>query len=136
MTLCIYSKLPMRLTFFLALFAGVSTQAPAQNQPSGPSFSCERAHSATEKMICGDVELSRLDRDLSSAFVALSAQPGTDNKALRTDEDFWLAGKRNLCSSKECLVLAYRSRIDDLNDRSLRLASPAAYDETKPFPID
>lgn len=45
----------------------IQPRVPAADIP-GPSFPCEHARSAVEKMLCADAELARLDRRLASLF--------------------------------------------------------------------
>jgi uncharacterized protein len=124
------------IIFFLAscVLAG-SFSARAAQTPSGPSFNCARAQTDIQRTICADEKLSALDRELADTFNALKGQPGTDAVALQKEEMHWLASERNKCSSNDCIAQAYTSRIAALRDRSLHAASPAAYDETRPFPI-
>ncbi len=43
----------------------------------GAGFDCARAASKVEKLICGDAELSRLDEEMSSVYLA--AMKDTDH---------------------------------------------------------
>ena len=100
-----------------------------------PSFPCNRARSYAETTICATPELAAADRDLAETYLNVSSQGGIDPKALRTDEDRWLADVRSRCTTSACLRDAYATRKQELLDQSARAASPAAWEETRPFPI-
>ena len=85
-------------------------------------------------MICASAELSALDRKLASDYEATVHQANIDGKKLQTDEGQWLRETRNRCTTEACLKTAYRARDDAILDMSLRAASPAAYEDTVPFP--
>ena len=109
--------------------------APALAVDSGgPSFDCSRANSTVNKLICSTPELSALDRELAEMFQNMSGQAAFDAKALRREEDAWLADMHRRCNDAACIRTAYQQRLAQLRERSLRAASPAAYAETKPFP--
>ena len=99
-------------TFCLAVPA-----APVHGQGAAPkpSFACTKARTAAERLICGDVELARLDRILSDLFaetrsLLLNAQQGAQADA---DQRAWLA-KRNRCTAVQCLRQQYFNRIAEL----------------------
>ncbi len=100
---------------------------------SGPSFSCAHVTSHVNKLICASGSLSALDRELALVFDNMRGQP-MDQKKLRADEDAWLATLKRDCSDSACIQKRYESRIAELKDQSLHAASPAAYEETRPFP--
>jgi uncharacterized protein len=119
------------------IFAGCVFLLPiATGQAATASLDCARAHSATNRLICGTPELAALDRRLGDVYLSLKGQGGTDIKALAADENDWLKDVRDRCADAACLGAVYRKRIDELLDRSRRQASPASYDETRPFPAD
>jgi hypothetical protein len=57
-----------------------------------------------------------------------------DQKKLRSDEDAWLTSVQRDCKDAACVQRKYEERLAELRDQSLRVASPAAYEETRPFP--
>ncbi|MGA8025505.1 MAG: hypothetical protein WB992_00040 [Bryobacteraceae bacterium] len=113
----------------IVLLAAVGGAAPE----SGPSFSCAHVTSKVNKLICGSPKVSALDRQLAMLFNNMQGQP-LDRKGLRQDEDRWLGALQRECSDDACVQTRYEERIAELKDESLRVASPAAYDETLPFP--
>lgn len=120
-----------RFPAICTLLAGLQLVA-AQTPETGPSFSCAHVTSQVNKLICGSSSLSALDRQLATVFNNMRGQP-LDQKKLRADEDAWLAGMQRDCSDAACIQSRYQARIQELRDRSLRAASPAAYAETRPF---
>jgi hypothetical protein len=84
-------------------------------------------------MICDSSELSALDRELANVFNNMRGQP-IDQKKLRADEDAWLKNLLHDCTDQACVKSRYVARLSELRDQSLRAASPAAYEETRPFP--
>lgn len=95
----------------------------------GASFDCAKATTKVEKMICADPELSALDENLSKAFKeAMSAT--NDKEQLKKDQKIWqkivrdkwctegrsdtYGIKQKINSHRECLVNAYRNRINIL----------------------
>jgi uncharacterized protein len=99
----------------------------------GPGFNCTYAKSLAEKLICTTPELAKLDRQLAELYENTRYQGGIDAKALRKSEDKWLQENRDVCTDVPCIERAYAQRIDLLTEQSMRAASPAAYDETRPF---
>jgi hypothetical protein len=103
---------------------------------AAPSFDCAKVTAQVNRMICASPGLSALDAKLAADFDNTRFQGGIDGKALRAQEDSWLKTVRNTCATVACLKAAYLARDAALLDESLRAASPAAYDETRPFPAD
>jgi len=80
------------------------------------SFDCSKAGTATEKAICADVALARLDRSLADAYAqGLSWADGEAEKAkIRDAQRAWIA-ERNACGGDVgCLTAAYDARIKAL----------------------
>jgi uncharacterized protein len=125
----------MKRTSFAAMVLFCAL-AHADEQAVAPGFSCSKGHSMVEQMVCSDSGLAQLDRQLNELYGNLAAQPSTDTKALRHAEDKWLREGRNACMQRECVAQAYRDRIDALRQQGEQQASPAAYRETRPFPIE
>lgn len=80
------------------------------------SFDCAKASTFAEKTICSDPLLRKLDDALSSNYkTMLGADFGGPIANLRNDQRKWIA-ERNKCATRECLVAAYRERIDETCD--------------------
>ncbi|MBP2315768.1 lysozyme inhibitor LprI family protein [Azospirillum soli] len=82
------------------------------------SFSCAKASTPTEKAICADAGLSKLDERLSAAYrdgiKLLSGASPEENEArsaVKADQRAWL-GERNACGADTaCLRTAYERRV-------------------------
>ena len=84
---------------------------------SAASFDCAKAATPTEKRICSDATLSRLDEQLDDAY--RTAQRRTESRtALRDAQRRWLASRRDACTDAACLRAAYEVRIAELLDES------------------
>jgi uncharacterized protein len=103
---------------------------------SGPSFDCGLVHSSVNKLICATPDIAALDRKVAADFNNAKYQGGSDGNALQAAEDAWLRDVRNKCADAICLRSAYQARDAKILDDSLRAASPAAYADTLPFPVD
>ena len=95
---------------------------------TGPSFPCEKATTAVEKLICGDAELSRLDLEYSRLYNdQLRDSDTADIAGIRNEARFFLQVRERcvngsldsaLIKSYEiaCLTMNYDRRIADLSD--------------------
>jgi hypothetical protein len=123
------------------IFAGLAfvVFAPCSKSLHGqattaPSFSCAHVTSRVNKLICSTPHLAQLDQELAMVFNNMQGQP-IDRNELRVEEDEWLAALRRDCTDVGCIESRYRARLRFLQDESLRIASPAAYEETRPFAV-
>jgi glucose/arabinose dehydrogenase/uncharacterized protein YecT (DUF1311 family) len=81
------------------------------------SFDCAKAHTPTEKQVCADPTLSRLDEQLDDAY--RSAQRRVESRtALRDAQRTWLSARRDACTDTACLRAAYEDRIAALLDEA------------------
>ncbi|MER9484100.1 hypothetical protein NKI74_33160 [Mesorhizobium sp. M0494] len=95
-----------------------------QGQPTGidgPSFTCSKAGTETEKALCSDENLWARDRAMSAIFFYIR---GVDNpkmrKAMLADQREWLR-KRNACGSDtNCLDVVYGDRLRAFRDVDVR----------------
>lgn len=79
------------------------------------SFTCTKASTAIEKMICADENLSKLDEDLSKIYKqALSAEKFKEE--LKKQQLMWIKMVRNTCKDTKCLKVRYDERIAALNN--------------------
>lgn len=77
------------------------------------SFDCGKARSVTEKLICSDEELGRLDEELGKAFAAAVKQV-RDGKALRKAQSTWLRKQREACKDAACVRARMQERVAEL----------------------
>lgn len=72
----------------------VPAPSAAQQPAASPSFDCTRARAWDERMICGDRDLSALDRRVADAFrQAVEAAPA-QRERLQAEQRTWLAERR------------------------------------------
>lgn len=89
------------------------------------SFDCVKASTWTEKTICSNTELSKLDEVMAHQYKAklVSAFDYEDSSvykiSIRNEQRNWLKFQRNSCKSTECLIREYKERIGK-NNRSYR----------------
>lgn len=97
-------------------------QAPVAEkvQPSpqaswSPSFDCAKASTFSEKAICTDTLLGKLDGALAENYKHMLASDIGDGARndLKATQRRWLA-ERNKCTDNQCLASAYRKRIDEV----------------------
>lgn len=81
---------------------------------SGPSFNCRNARSTSERLVCAEPELARLDRRLNAAFEDAIAA-GADRRSLRSEQDQWLGVRERAAPDPDAVADAYRRRIEELN---------------------
>ncbi|WP_155835096.1 lysozyme inhibitor LprI family protein [Herbaspirillum sp. RV1423] len=93
-----------RAVLLASLLAG-SAATPA----FGASFHCSNAGSATEKIICGDAELSRLDDQLGKTYRQAKAKAADRREFAARSDGFWRWREKN-CQTRECLLDWYRQR--------------------------
>lgn len=83
----------------------------------GPSFNCDKASTFSEKTICSEPLLGKLDGALAENYRYMLAS-NIDNWArgdLKATQRSWLA-VRNKCLDVECLMRVYRTRVDEVCD--------------------
>jgi uncharacterized protein YecT (DUF1311 family) len=106
----------------LALFAGLALALAQVSQAA--SFDCAKASSRSEKQICSDPQLSRLDEDLARSFQAVRGRLSADaQKLLISGQRSWLRFHSSYCfvdgqgkpaersAAVACQVSLYKSRI-------------------------
>jgi TPR repeat protein len=80
-----------------------------------PSFDCATARSPAERLICTDDDLARRDVELARLY-RRARDHAVDERVLIAEQRDWIALRRNVCTSKECLDRAYRHRARELED--------------------
>ena len=102
--------------FSVLLTVGVFV-IPPTTTASGPGFSCEKAATNNEKLICKSPRLSELDFDLGRLYSRLVKLLGDDKAAqLRKAQRAWLKKRDTRCSSINCLEKIYEERIVELSE--------------------
>jgi len=77
---------------------------------SAQAIQCDKAQSKAEQLICSSLTLKKLDAQLNDVYKAVLAK----QKGLQAEQKKWLETVRDACTTEECLVWAYRVRIDQL----------------------
>lgn len=93
------------------------------SQAAAASFDCARAATPTEKAICADPALSRLDDQVAEAFrAAQGLWPAGDWRAfLRNEQRNWLKDRDATCKAdRACLKRDYELRVRFLRKPYLR----------------
>jgi uncharacterized protein YecT (DUF1311 family) len=96
--------------------APVAEKVQPSPQPSwSPSFDCAKASTFSEKAICTDTLLGKLDGALAENYKYMLASDIGDGARndLKGTQRKWLA-ERNKCTENQCLASAYRKRIDEV----------------------
>jgi uncharacterized protein YecT (DUF1311 family) len=94
---------------------GVIGLAKAADQFSGPSYSCGKAQTATEKVICGSQVLRILDAQIARAFLALRSKAGP---SLRDEQRLWLQARDRSCvADVDCLAERMSVHLRYLHER-------------------
>lgn len=87
--------------------------APQRTAAARPSFDCALARSPAEKLICGDDELARADRELGAIYArAKAAAP--DRRAFQRESDEQWRWREQNCRDRECLRQWYADRREQL----------------------
>lgn len=97
----------MKQIIWIAL-SWFALMVPAQ----AASFSCAKANTNIEKMICADPELSELDSDLNELYQQTLEQ-STDRLKAVSEQRQWLRTERNPCQDVVCLKKIYQTRFDE-----------------------
>jgi uncharacterized protein len=103
----------------------VSQRGPAPGRarnvppPHGPSYACDTVRPGSiEALICGDKELSALDRTLAEVYAAASRKATNERPPrVKAEQRGWIKGRDDCWKSDDqsvCVRTAYRRRIAEL----------------------
>ena len=104
----------------LALICVASTGSVSSTE--GPSFSCEQVEAGSiEAVICGDEELSALDRRLAEVYAAATGKAQNEHPpVLKAEQRGWIKGRDDCWKGDAqggCVSASYQSRIAELQAR-------------------
>lgn len=100
----------MKLPLLFITLAACSTSANAV------SFDCKKATTFSEKAVCSDTLLSKLDDVLAENYKGmLNSDFGNTQKSLKAAQVKWIKSL-NQCKDNQCLIDAYRKRVDETCD--------------------
>lgn len=96
--------------------------ASGDSQGARPSFKCLDAKSSTEKLVCRDSELARMDSDMAAAYrTALQKLNSEQAIGLRREQSEWFRRYARACNSaasdterRTCIVEYLGSRVQQL----------------------
>jgi uncharacterized protein len=109
----------------------VSEPVP-QPRRTSPSFNCAQARSTTEKMICGDEDLARMDRELG-ALHQRAKEAAPDRRGFQRNSDAEWQRREDTCRDRECLLRWYAQRRAELS--AAATAAPRQADaDARPAP--
>ncbi len=77
-----------------------------------PSFDCAKAANDAERLVCSDNQLAALDVRMADLY-RQGLTSVADTNEFTGEQVGWLS-RRDVCTDKECLVVAYNDRIKDL----------------------
>jgi uncharacterized protein YecT (DUF1311 family) len=80
------------------------------------SFDCAKAGNQTEKIICSDERLSKLDDELNSAYRA-AIKDESQSLTIKQTQKQWMKD-RNDCPNADCVIRAYQKRLSELTSNS------------------
>jgi serine/threonine protein kinase len=92
----------------------VAQAAPAPPPPIRiqPSFDCVKAANDAERLVCSDSQLAGLDVKMADLY-RMGLASVADTNEFSGEQVGWLT-RRDVCTDKECLIVAYNERIKDL----------------------
>lgn len=113
----------VRIACWAGLAALISFAAPATTWAA--SFDCTKAGSPTEKAICKDPAVSKLDEQVAAAFKTAQGLWPAGNWAafIRNEQRWWLKDRDRICKANAaCLKQDYQRRLTFLTHPSLKWA--------------
>lgn len=87
---------------------------PSEAPQPTPSFDCDGALNRVEAMICGDPELARLDRRLARDYDRALGDASPAQRQRLTNLGRRYLADRNRCSTRDCVLQAYRWYLRDI----------------------
>jgi uncharacterized protein YecT (DUF1311 family) len=89
------------------------------------SFDCSKASTKTEKMICAEPEISKLDVQMAARYKLLLSKDAEDQTGAAAAQARWLVETRNVAALAGELKQTYVTRLSDLDD-AVRCATASA----------
>jgi hypothetical protein len=86
-----------------------------QKASAKPSFDCNKASSYSEKLICSDPELARMDVELAGIYRQAKAIASDQKEFTRRSAARW-KDRESTCYDRACVVDWYQSRKQELQD--------------------
>jgi uncharacterized protein len=96
--------------------SGTTTTTAAPAAPA-MSFDCAKPANKAQQLVCGDPQLTELDRRMQTAYQQALARPGADAATLTTAQSAFTTirdGCADFVDARTCLVEAYQTRVVEL----------------------
>ena len=108
------STLTCMSVLLASLLLSISVDA---GQGEQPSFDCRKAASLSEKTICANATLSRLDFQLGRTWKKLLHDfiDSTQTTLMKEDQKMWIASRTKCGEDADCIGKHYRDRLSTLN---------------------
>jgi uncharacterized protein YecT (DUF1311 family) len=116
-------SLRLKLFLTIGMFASLTAVHAA-------SFDCAKASSPTEKMICQNPSISKLDDRLSAAY----KEAKKTNPSIVEEQRAWLKKTRE-CKDEQCLEGLYVTRVQELEGGSKNINQPQALSSSPITPV-
>ena len=94
--------------------SGLLALAKTADQFSGPSYSCSKARTTTEKAICGSEVLRIFDAQVARAFSAWRTKAGS---TVVEEQRLWLQSRDQCAADVDCLAEKLRTHVRYLQER-------------------
>jgi hypothetical protein len=109
------------------------TTTAASRVRTQPSFDCARARSVPEKIVCGDEELARQDRELGRLHARAEAA-AADRAAFRRQNDAEWRRREDNCRDRDCVRRWYAERRAQLEAAQPHAEATQPTIQTRPAP--
>jgi len=108
----------MRALCFLFVLVGILGALPS-SALSQPSFGCQKTANATEKRLCADADLVRLDRRLERLYRGEIDHYLEDSFSyVRSDQENWFAQRDKCGEDSKCIAQRYQEQIQRLSGQN------------------
>jgi uncharacterized protein len=116
------------------MFTLIAALALAYEPAHATSFDCSKGRSLTEKMICHDPVLSKLDDTLGRLYWKARRQQihSSERRAFIADSDNKWAWREANCRDVSCLGAWYAARIGELEDQLVTIRTQAERNTEEP----
>lgn len=79
-----------------------------------PSFDCSKAKTASERFICSNAELCKLDVQAANLYRE-ARRKVVDKESFKKEQISWLKNQRDVCSDAESMIQIYKDHIAQLS---------------------
>ncbi|MGB9307542.1 MAG: MliC family protein [Mycobacterium sp.] len=99
--------------------SGTATTTTGTTAPpaAAMSFDCAKPANKAQQLVCGDPQLTELDRRMQTAYQQALARPGADAATLTTAQSAFTTirdGCGDFVDARTCLLEAYQTRVVEL----------------------